>query len=135
VVLNLPSTQPEHDTVPFSEVYFPWGHWRQADSDEAPAVALYRPAVQLVHDVAAVGVAAYFPAAQLTQTDSEVAPWMTLCFPAGHSRHVCSDEAPSVVLYRPAGQLVHDAVPGTLEYFPAAQRTQTDSEVAPGMAL
>ena len=65
MVLNLPSPQSEHDTVPFSEVYFPWRHWEHVWFDEAPMVVLYRPAGQLVHD-AVPGTLEYFPAAQRT---------------------------------------------------------------------
>ena len=90
-------------------------------------VVLYRPAVQSMHDVADIGVAAYFPAAQLTQTD---APWI-LYFPTGHSRHVCTDEAPTVVLYRPALQLVHAEDPLSGAYLPASQSLQLDAD-APG---
>jgi hypothetical protein len=130
VVLNLPSTQSEQDTVPFSEVYFPWGHWRHVCSDEAPTVVLYRPAVQLVHD-AVLGTLEYLPAAQRTQTDSEVAPGMALYFPTGQLTHVCFDEAPSVVLYRPAGQLVQAEDPFSGAYLPASQSLQLNTD-APG---
>ena len=56
---------------------------------------------------------------------------MTLYFPAGHSRHVCTDEAPSVALYRPAGQLVHAEDPFNGAYLPASQSLQLDAD-APG---
>ena len=130
MVLNFPSTQSEHDTVPFSEVYFPWGHWEHVCSDEAPTVVLYRPAGQLVHD-AVPGTLEYFPAAQPTQTDSEDAPGMALYFPTGHLTHFRFDEAPSVALYRPAGQLVHAEDPFSGAYLPASQSLQLKAD-APG---
>ena len=98
LALNLPGKQSEHDTVPFLAVYRPGAHARHIDSFEAPSEARYLPAVQFVHDVAPVSVVEYFPAAQLTQTEPEVAPTTVLCFPAAHSRHVCTVEAPTDAL-------------------------------------
>ena len=72
--LNLPVLQSLHEVDPFEGTNFPIGQRAHIDSFQPPSEALNLPAVQLVHDVAAVGDVAYFPGAQLTQSEILAAP-------------------------------------------------------------
>ena len=47
-----------------------------------------------------------------------------------HLVHVCSEVAPTLALYVPAGQLVHDAASPLVPYVPLGQRVHLRGDVA-----
>ena len=100
---------------------FPTSHATQVSAEVARAVPLYRPATQSVHEEAAIVAEAYFPASQIVHTPTPA----SLAFPMSHIRQVLMDVAPSVPLYRPALQFMHeDAAVGAEANFPARQMVQ-----------
>ena len=77
---------------------------------ESPPCAVYLPASQLPHTLAAVCAvcAEYLPGEQLLHCESAVAPWALEYLPLPHGLHVsvvCSTASP----YLPATQAMHDA--------------------------
>ena len=87
--------------------------------EEASSV-MYRPVGQLVHE--AEPTTEYFPEEQTVQRGEA---WLAAYFPASQLRQAerpawAEEVEASSVMYRPAGQLVHEEEPAE-EYLPEAQ--------------
>ena len=111
--------------APSSPLAFPSSHCKQL---EAPSVGPYFPAEQDKHTEPGL---LYFPAEQVSQELSELAPSSSLAFPASQFRHTSGLEAPAVGPYFPAAQDTHAELPSELLYFPDAQDSHELSVLAP----
>ena len=118
-------------------LYAPTPHMAQAAEVEAPAVLLYEPARQFVHDRVPVVMLLYAPAAHATHKAEVDTALRALYAPAAHAVHTREVDAAAMLPYVPVAHAVHTndvLAPRILPYIPFGHEKHTaDVEALVGL--